>query len=165
MKCVCESRSVVSNSLWPRGLYDPWNSPGQNTGVGSLSLFQGIFWTQGSNPGLPHCRQFLYQLSHREACLMIRFFNSVLYSFCFYATAEGEKSWILSLDNTLFFQVCLLLDLNINIRKPWEVLCLSKLLTSVLPKPEHRLVVSSMLKRPGLYQGSEVQFRKNGFLL
>ena len=48
-------------------LYSPWNSPGQNTGVGSLSLLQGIFPTQGSNPGLPHCRQILYQLSHREA--------------------------------------------------------------------------------------------------
>ena len=37
----------------------------QNTGVGSLSLLQGIFPTQGSNPGLPHGRQVLYQLSHR----------------------------------------------------------------------------------------------------
>ena len=52
-------------SLWPLRLYSPWNSPGQNTGVGSLSLFQGIFPTQGSNPGLPHCRQILYQLSHK----------------------------------------------------------------------------------------------------
>ena len=60
-----ESRSVVSDSLWPRGLYSPWSSPGQNTGVGSLSLLQGIFPTQGSNPGLPHCRQILYQLSHK----------------------------------------------------------------------------------------------------
>ena len=57
----------LSNSLWPHGLYCPWNSPGQNTGVGSLSLLQGIFPTQGSNPGLPHCRRTLYQLSHREA--------------------------------------------------------------------------------------------------
>ena len=40
-------------------------SPGQNTGVGSLSLLQGIFPTQGSNPGLPHCRWILYQLSHK----------------------------------------------------------------------------------------------------
>ena len=44
-----ESHSVVSDSLWPHGLYSPWNSPGQNTGVGSLSLLQGIFPTQGSN--------------------------------------------------------------------------------------------------------------------
>ena len=47
------------------GLYSPWNSPGQNTGVGSLSLFQGVFPTQGLNPGLPHCRHILYQLSHQ----------------------------------------------------------------------------------------------------
>ena len=58
-----ESRSVMSDSLWPHGLYSPWNSPGQNTGVGSLSLLQGIFPTQGSNLGLPHCRRILYQLS------------------------------------------------------------------------------------------------------
>ena len=55
----------MSNSLQPHGLYHPWNSPGQNTGVGSLSLLQGIFPTQGLNPGLPHCRQILYQLSHK----------------------------------------------------------------------------------------------------
>ena len=59
-----ESRSVVSDSLRPHGLYSPWNSPGQNTGVGSLSLLQGIFATQGPNPGLPHCRWILHQLSH-----------------------------------------------------------------------------------------------------
>ena len=47
-----ESRSVMSDSLWTRGLYSPWNSPGQNTGVGSLSLLQGIFPTQGLNPDL-----------------------------------------------------------------------------------------------------------------
>ena len=38
----------------------PWNSPGRNTGVGSLSLLQGIFPTQGLNPGLPHWRQTPY---------------------------------------------------------------------------------------------------------
>ena len=60
---LSESRSFVSDSLRPHGLYSPWNSPGQNTGVGSLSLFQGIFPTQGLNPGLLHCRQILYQLN------------------------------------------------------------------------------------------------------
>ena len=54
-----------SGSLRPHGLYSPWNSPSQNTGMGSLSLLQGIFPTKGSNPGLPHCRQILYQLSHK----------------------------------------------------------------------------------------------------
>ena len=52
-------------TLRPHGLYSPWDSPGQNAGVGSLSLLQGTFPTQGSNPGLPHCRQILYQLSHK----------------------------------------------------------------------------------------------------
>ena len=49
----------------PHGLYSPWNSPGQNTGASSRSLLQGIFPTQGSNPGLPDCRPILYQLSHQ----------------------------------------------------------------------------------------------------
>ena len=57
--------SVMSDSLWPHGPYSLWNSPGQNTGVGSLSLLQGIFPTQGSNPGLQQCRRILYQLSHK----------------------------------------------------------------------------------------------------
>ena len=60
-----EGCSVMSNSLQPHGLYNSWISPGQNTGVGSLSLLQGIFPTQGSNLGLPHCRRILYQLSHQ----------------------------------------------------------------------------------------------------
>ena len=63
--CALESRPVLSNSLWPHGLYSPWNSPGQNTGVGSHTLLQGIFPTQGSNPGPPHCRQIPYQLSRQ----------------------------------------------------------------------------------------------------
>ena len=57
--------SVLSDSLWPHGLHSPWTSPGQNTGVGSHSLLQGIFPTRGSNSGLPHCRWILYQLSHK----------------------------------------------------------------------------------------------------
>ena len=46
-------------------IYTPWNSPGQNTGVGSLSLLQEILPTQGSNPDLLHCKQILYQLSYQ----------------------------------------------------------------------------------------------------
>ena len=60
-----ESRSVVSDSLRAHGLHSPWNSPGQSIGVGSLSLLQGIFPTQGLNPGLLYCRRILYQLSHK----------------------------------------------------------------------------------------------------
>ena len=66
MKCVCvyiyntyihiyesESDSVVSTSLWSHTLNSPWNSPGQNSEVCSISLFQGIFLTQVSNPKSP----------------------------------------------------------------------------------------------------------------
>ena len=60
-----KSCSVMSDSLLPYGLYSPWNSPGQNTGTGSLFSLQGIFPTQGLNPRLPHCRPILYQLSHQ----------------------------------------------------------------------------------------------------
>ena len=45
--------------------YSQWNSLGQNPGVGTLPLLQGTFPTQGSNTGLWHCRQILYQLSHK----------------------------------------------------------------------------------------------------
>ena len=50
-----------------------WDSPGKNTGVGCYALLQGIFPTQRSNPGLPHCRRILYHLSHPQ-------FNSVQFS-------------------------------------------------------------------------------------
>ena len=55
----------MSNSLPSHGLYSPWNSPSQNTGVDNCSLLQGIFPTQGLNPGLLHCRQILYHLSNQ----------------------------------------------------------------------------------------------------
>ena len=66
------SCSFVLNSLQPHGLYPNrllclWNSPGMNTGVDCHSLLLGIFLTQGSNLGLPHCRQILYCLSYPES--------------------------------------------------------------------------------------------------
>ena len=55
--CYVLSRSVVSDSLRPRGLQParllcPWDTPGMNTGVGCHALLQGVFLTQGSNPSL-----------------------------------------------------------------------------------------------------------------
>ena len=70
-KYESESRSVVSDSLQPHGLYSPWNFPGQNTGMRSLSLLQGIFSIQGSNSGLPHCGRILHFFSyilHVDSC-------------------------------------------------------------------------------------------------
>ena len=83
-----ERHSVVSDSLQPHGLYGPWNSPGWNTGVGILSLLQGIFPTRGSNPGLLHCRQILYQLSHQRSS---RILERVAYPFC--SGSSRPKSW------------------------------------------------------------------------
>ena len=60
-----ESCLVMPDFLQIHGLYSLWNYPSQNTGVGWLSLLQGIFQTQELNPGLPHCRQILYQMSHK----------------------------------------------------------------------------------------------------
>ena len=71
-KCESEriSHSVMSKCLQPHGLqptrlFCPWDSPGKNTGVGCHALLEGIFLTQGLNPGLRHCRQILYHLSHQ----------------------------------------------------------------------------------------------------
>ena len=62
----------MSSSLQRHGLYSPWNSPGQDTGVGSHSLLQGIFPTQGLNPGLPHCGWVLYQLSYQGTLKQVK---------------------------------------------------------------------------------------------
>ena len=78
-----QSRSVMPDSLWPQGLCSPWNSSGQNTGVGSLSLLQGIFPTQGSNPGFPHCTWILYQLSHQESPIMLQSWGEAKPSFSY----------------------------------------------------------------------------------
>ena len=67
---VCDSHSLMSDSLRPYGLYPtrllcPWNSPDKDTGVGSHPLLQGIFPTQGLNPGLLYCRWIFCHLSHQ----------------------------------------------------------------------------------------------------
>ena len=74
----CESRSIMSDSLWPHELYSPLNSLGQNTEVDSLSLLQEIFPNQGLYPGLSHCGQILYQLNHKESPRILEW---VAYSF------------------------------------------------------------------------------------
>ena len=86
-----ETHSVVSNSLWPHGLYSPWNSPGQNTGVGSLSLLQGIFPTQALDPGLPHCRRILYQSTHQGSPKILEW---VTYPFSRGSSQHRSLPWI-----------------------------------------------------------------------
>ena len=105
-----ESHSVVFNSLWTHGLYSPWNSPGQNTGVGSHSLLQGIFPTQELNQDLLYCRQILYQLSYQGSPthtlyqLQFSSFNVVLWLSRAFLVAQKvknppamPKTWIWSL--------------------------------------------------------------------
>ena len=80
----CMTLCDPMESLLPHGVSSPWNSPGQNTGVGSLSLLQGIFPTQGLNPGLLNCRWILYQLSHKGSPIILEW---VAYLF------SSKSSW------------------------------------------------------------------------
>ena len=65
---MCDS--LRPHGLQPTTLLHPWDIPGKSTGVGCFFLLQSIFLTQGSNPGLLHCRQTLYHLSHQGRLLM-----------------------------------------------------------------------------------------------
>ena len=78
LKWMLLSHSVVSDSLRPHELYSSWNFSSQNTGVGSLSLLQRIFPSQGLNPGLLHFMWILYQLSHKGSS---RILEGVAYLF------------------------------------------------------------------------------------
>ena len=94
-----ESRSVLTGCLWPYGLYSPWHPPGQNTGVGSLSLLQGIFPIQGSNPGVLHCKRILYHLNHQGIlCSFCKSLSWQLppftkYWFPFYTLSCSKLTW------------------------------------------------------------------------
>ena len=74
--------------------YRPWNSPGQNNGVGRLSLLHGIFPTQGSNPGLPHWRWSLYQLSHKRSPRILEWAAYSLSSGSFWSRNRTRVSYI-----------------------------------------------------------------------
>ena len=78
------SDSLRPHGLQPTRLLSPWNFPGQSTGLGCHFLLQGIFPTQGSNPGLPHSRQMLYHLSHQGS----PYFFEPLFG------AVGKNTWV-----------------------------------------------------------------------
>ena len=75
---------LVAQSFW---LPCPWNTPGKNTGVGRYALLQGIFPTQGSKPGLPHCEQIIYCLSHQGSSWMLEWLS---YSFSRGSSPPGD---------------------------------------------------------------------------
>ena len=83
MALKSERGSVVSDFLTPWN--SRWNSLGQNTGVGSSSLLQRIFPTQGLNPDLLHCKQILYQLSHQGSPALFQSFYSLVIFCCMYS--------------------------------------------------------------------------------
>ena len=77
------------HSLWPHGLHSPRNSPGRNTRVGILSLLQEILPTQELNPGLPHCRWILYQLSYQGSPRILEW---VAYPFDSRSSQPGNRT-------------------------------------------------------------------------
>ena len=99
---------VLSDSLGSHGLYSPWNSPGQNTGVGSLSLLQDIFPTQGSNPHI--AGGFFTRWAQREAPNYKFFVNS--YEYNIKATYRVASSWncLLFLSLKLFVSLFTMID-------------------------------------------------------
>ena len=80
----------------------PRNSTGQNAGMGSLSFLQGIFPTQGSNPGLPHCRWILYQLSHQGTP---RILGWVAYPFSSRSSRPRNQTWVSCIAGRFFNQL------------------------------------------------------------
>ena len=75
--------TLQPHRMWPARLLCPWNSPGKNTEVGCHSLLQGIFLTQGSGLGLPHCKQILHHLSLQGSmCVYMCVRNILLNHMC-----------------------------------------------------------------------------------
>ena len=142
MCCAVLSCSVMSDSLRPPGLDSarllcPWNSPGNNTGVGYHALLQGIFPTQGSNPGLPHCRQILYWLSHQGS------------PFCFIGSVQ-------LLDHVRLFATpwTVARQASLSITNPWNLLKLMSI-KSVMPS-NHLILCRPLLLPPSIFSSIRV---------
>ena len=112
VKSEVKVKVAQSDSLQPHGLYSPWNSPGQNTAMGSLSLLQGIFPTHGLNPGLLHCRWILYQLSHTGSSRILEW---VAYPFSRRYSQSTNRTGVSCIAAGLFT--------NLAIRKAHSFLC------------------------------------------
>ena len=93
-----EWKVKVKVAQWCPTLCDPmdcpWTSLGQNTGVGNFSLLQGVFPTKRLNPGLPHCRQILYQLSHQGSPRKLEWIAYPFSRGSFWPRNQSRVSWI-----------------------------------------------------------------------
>ena len=118
----------MSNSLRPHGLQPtrlpcPWDFPGNSPGVDCHLLLQGIFPTQGLNPGLPHCRQMLYRLSHHQNDLKsVSFGNHYVYIYSVYSFATCPHHTFIALILNFSFQNMFIT--NIRLRCFYNVLIL-----------------------------------------
>ena len=131
--CQCEWKSLSHVQLSATPWNSPWNSPGQNTRVGSHSLLQVIFPTQGSIPGLLHCRQIVYRLSHQGSqCIEMWLF--------LYINLESYSIAEFSLPNRFLVDLSFLLvlvnlvdDLGLSVHKIMSS-AIKNILTSSFPK-------------------------------
>ena len=140
----------MSNSLQPQGPYSPWNSPGQNPAAGSLSLLLAIVPTQGSNPGIPHCRWILYQLSHKRSPRTLEW---VVFPFSNWSSwprnqtrvscIAGDTNWAIS----KFTQLWSSSQLNFRtFPSPQKISCTHlQSLPIPIPSPRHPLIFSLSL--------------------
>ena len=113
-----ESCSVVSDSLRTHGLYSLWNSLGQNTGVGSLSLLPRIFPTQGSNQCLPHRRWILYQMRHKGSP---RILERVAYLFSRGSSQPRNRTGVSCIAGTLRTELSGKFIQTITINTLWNI--------------------------------------------
>ena len=87
---TCHGGLGTVATLSSNQLLCPWDCPGKNTGVGCRALLQGIFPTQGSNPGLPHCRRILYHLSHQGSPCCIAWPQNLMNKY----KKKKKQAWI-----------------------------------------------------------------------
>ena len=142
---VKERKWKLHPTLQPHELYRPWNSPGWNTGVGSLSLLQGIFPTQGSNPGLPHGRWILHQLSHKESPRILEW---VAYSFSSGSSLPRNWTRVCCIAGG-FFTNCTIRELIVCLLDPsitdWGVLKSPRVIADFLVSPWNSVFASYIL--------------------
>ena len=138
-------------------IYSPWNFPGQNTGVGSLSLLQGIFPTQRLNPGLPHCRQILYQLNHKGSPRILEW---VAYPFS--RGSSQPRNWAgVSCIAGRFFTSWATRDASCPLRdgKPLQYSCLQNTMNSVKkPKDDTGIWAPQVGRCPICYWGKMEEY-------